>query len=164
MLINFDDLPESSRVWIYFSSKTLSEIEISQISDYLNPKVESWAAHGAALTAGYKIIENRFLVIGVNEEHNLPSGCSIDTSTGWIKDINQRFSIDFLDRSLVYLENSELKTAPIFQVKKFVENEIILKDTIVFNNLISKKEELETLWKIKASESFLSRYFLEQTV
>ncbi len=36
MLVNFDTLPEESRVWIYQANRSFSEDEISQIEEQLN--------------------------------------------------------------------------------------------------------------------------------
>jgi hypothetical protein len=35
MLVNFDSLPDSSRVWIYQSNRSFTENELSEISDKL---------------------------------------------------------------------------------------------------------------------------------
>jgi hypothetical protein len=159
MYITFENINSDARVWIYQSAAELNSEQISEISEFLVPNIEEWSSHGAPLKGSFSFFFNRFLVIAADTNFNTTSGCSIDTSSRWIKQINTDFRLDFFDRSQGYFENEELKFFPILEAKKFVSLGIITSDTIILNNQISKKNDLATNWKVKASESIFKRYF-----
>src|SRR5690625_7694503 len=73
-----------------------------------------WNAHGDSLTAAYAIPYNRFIVIA-NDETKVPvSGCSIDTLSHLIKEIEDKFQLGLLNRMLVsYAIGEEIITLPL---------------------------------------------------
>lgn len=159
MYITFENINSQARIWIYQSTIELNREQILEISKFLVPNIEEWASHGAPIKGSFSFYFNRFLIIAADTNFNETSGCSIDTSSRWIKQINSDFDLDFFDRSQGYFENEELKFFPILQAKKHISSGIITADTIILNNQISKKGDLDTNWKIKASESIFKRYF-----
>ena len=159
MYIKFENINSDARVWIYQSAVELKIEQISGISEFLVSNLEEWSSHGASLLGSFSFYYNRILIIAADTNFNAASGCSIDTSSRWIKQINSDFELDFFDRSQGYFENEELKFFPILQAKKYISSGIITSDTIILNNQISKKSDLEINWKIKASESIFKRYF-----
>ena len=82
-------LAEHSRVWVYQANRFLSDQEIVAISNALSQFIESWNAHGASLYAGFEIISSRFVVLAVDEEKALASGCSIDKSVHFFQKIGK---------------------------------------------------------------------------
>ena len=98
MFVEFQNLSNSSRIWIYGSDKIISE-DIQKIigikfKDFLN----NWYHHGKPLTASFDFLHNRFLVIAVNEKYNPIGGCSIDYSLQLVKDISKTIDNNLLDR------------------------------------------------------------------
>ena len=85
MLVNFDVLPENSRIWIYQSNRSFSEIELEDISAKLIVFLQSWSAHGSDLQAGFEIKYKRFIVIALDQEKQSATGCSIDASVQFIQ-------------------------------------------------------------------------------
>jgi hypothetical protein len=162
MYIDFETLHPESRVWIYQANRPLSESETVFISDYLKSSVANWAAHGVPLQGSFKIESGRFVVVAADESFNNPSGCSIDASTHWFKDLGQTLNIDFFDRSQAYVEDQELKFFPILQGKKQVESGLINADTLLINNMVTDLRSYYEKRMIKASESHLKRFFINQ--
>ena len=80
MRVDFKNMPDNSRIWIYQSDRDLNESEISIINDKTTTFLDSWQAHGKDLECSYSIISRRFIVIAVNENINPIGGCSIDYS------------------------------------------------------------------------------------
>ena len=159
MFIPFDNLPASSKLWLYQSLKPLTkEIKISiekKIEDFLS----QWDAHGKPLQASYKIFYDHFLVIAVNESYNQASGCSIDKSTQLIQEIEKSFNLNLFDRlnqAIIIDGTIEFKT--LKQIKEEIEMGNFKSDTIVFNNLINTIEGLENSWQIPASQSWLNKF------
>ena len=164
MFIQFSDLDFEARVWVYQANRELTKEETGIITETLKPALDSWAAHGKPLTASGKVFEHRFIVIGVDEREELPSGCSIDKSTHWLQEIGHQLNVDFFDRSLAYLdENNLVQTIPVPKIKKAVLDEIITPSTIIFDSQVATKAQWMKRWKTPASQSWLSRYFSQQT-
>lgn len=161
MYISFEQIPQSARIWIYQANRTLSDNEVSVIETTLEPAVTKWAAHGTALLASVKVLLNRFVIIALDESQYEASGCSIDASSRWFKELGTQLNVDFFDRSQAYMDGNEIKTFSIFQPKKAIESGLISAETIVFvnNNNIHTLADLSTNWQVKASDSYLKRFF-----
>lgn len=164
MYIPFSDIDFQSRVWVYQANRELTPEETGIITETLKASLDTWEAHGKPLTASGKVFEHRFIVIAVDERDELPSGCSIDKSVHWLQEIGQRMNIDFFDRSLAYIdEHDKVQTIPVPKIKQAIINETILPSTTVFDNQVSTKAQWMNRWKVAASDSWLNRYFTEQT-
>lgn len=164
MYIPFSDIDFQARVWVYQANRELTQQETGIITETLKASLDTWEAHGKPLTASGKVFEHRFIVIAVDERDELPSGCSIDKSVHWLQEIGQRMNIDFFDRSLAYLDdNDDVKTIPVPKIKQAIVTETILPSTTIFDNQVATKAQWMNRWKIPASNSWLNRYFSEET-
>lgn len=163
MLIPFDKMPDYARVWVYQADRNLSDAEVQYIQQTLDFQVNNWAAHGAALVGAATILHKRFVIVGVDESHNQVSGCSIDASTNWLKNLGAKMNLNFFDRSVAYLQSDEIKTAEMLKIKTLVAEEIITPDTLIFNNLVSNMGEFKKTWNVSAGESWMKRYFQTAT-
>jgi hypothetical protein len=165
MYTEFENLPKQAKVWIYQTNRQLTDNEADTIEKTLKPAINQWAAHGASLLASVKVLHNRFVVIGLDENQNMASGCSIDASTHWLKDLGEKMNIDFFDRQQAYLDGDEIKTFSVFQAKKTVENGIISPDAVVFmNNGVNNLSDIFSNWKTNAVNTYLKKYFSGQAV
>ncbi|MEM9868367.1 MAG: ABC transporter ATPase, partial [Bacteroidota bacterium] len=118
-----------------------------------------WTAHGANLKAGFQIPYNRFLVIGLDQSVNSASGCSIDASVHFIQLLEQKFKVDLLDKMNVsYKQGDFVAYKPLKDFKKMAKERAVSKNTIVFNNLVTTKQEYLDHWEVPASESWHSRF------
>ena len=159
MYVDFDVLADSSRVWVYQAEKTLTEQEVEQISDYLRNFVNSWKRHGDDLTASFKIEYNQFVILAVDENVNEVSGCSIDSSVHIIKEIEKAFGIDLLNKMIVsFKDGSIINTVTLNDFKKYASVNKINANTIVFNNMINSKAELQSAWEVEASKSWHAKF------
>lgn len=149
MHVSFDTLPNSARVWIYQAHRTLTASEQATISAHLTKATEQWAAHGVPLKSSFKISVDRFVIIAADESFNAASGCSIDASTHWLKEIGNHLNIDFFDRALVYNNKNELKEANPFGVKKLIESGEILPETLLYTQQVANLAALES-WPVPA--------------
>ena len=159
MLIPLHKMPDYSRVWVYQANKNLTDSEVQSIQRILENQIDNWAAHGAPLAGSVQVLHHRFVIVSVDERQNQASGCSIDASTRWLKDLGAEMNIDFFNRSVAFLQKNELKTAEIGKIKSLVADEILTSETLIFNNLVSNVQEFKNNWQIKASDSWMKRYF-----
>ena len=160
MLVPFERLDSQSKIWIYQSGKKFSEDE----KDFIIKKTESflieWTAHGNSLEAAVQILYNQFIIIGVNENINDASGCSIDKSVNYMRELGKRLNTNLLERSKVAIkENTQIKLINFSEIKYLVSEKLITSETQVFNNAIVSKKELETDWLQPAVNSWIKRYF-----
>lgn len=156
MFLPFNQLPDSSRIWIYQSSRILTDAEVSVIKSAGEKFVTEWTAHNQTLHAGFEIFHNLFLILAVDEKQNDASGCSIDKSVYFIRQVESDFKISLLDRfNIAYNKNDAVEVKPINDFLKFYNEEKLSAILPVFNNLIQTKGELSTNWKIPLSKSWL---------
>ncbi|WP_158976779.1 ABC transporter ATPase [Cellulophaga sp. L1A9] len=159
MLIDFKDLPDSSRIWIYQANRSFNEIELIEIRSALDIFLKDWTAHGSDLNAGYEMPYNRFIVIALDQNVAGATGCSIDASVRFIQGLEKKYSVDLLDKMNVsYKQGEFVAYKTLLDFKKMAKNKSVSKNTIVFNNLVTNKEEYLTHWEVPAEESWHARF------
>ena len=98
MLVDFNILPQESRIWIYQANRSFTNEELEAIKVKLNKFIENWTAHGSDLQSGYLIKYKRFIVIGLNQNLNKATGCSIDASVRFIQQLEKEYDVDLMDK------------------------------------------------------------------
>lgn len=160
MYVPFEDMPNSSRIWIYQSNKKLSDKEVIDISKELQKFCENWAAHSQKLKTSFSIKHKHFIVLAVDENKINASGCSIDSSLKTIKKIEEKHSISLLNRHLLsFYINNEVKVIELGHLQSEIKLEKINNQSVFFNNLATSIEELSANWMVRAEETWLKKYF-----
>ena len=164
MRIDFDQMPDHSRIWIYQADRELTEMESTQINQLTANFLEEWTAHGSSLRSSSKIFYNRFLVLTVDEDHAQASGCSIDTAFKFVRYLESEFNVAFMDRTNVaLLEKSpsadRVKTVKLSDLKGLVDANELKEDTLVFDNLVDHIGQFKNEWITPASNTWLKKYF-----
>ncbi len=159
MLVDFNSLPEESRVWIYQANRSFTDEELEHLDQQLNTFIESWTAHGKDLKAGYKVVYKRFIVIALDQDSNKATGCSIDASVYFIQELEKQYNIDLMDKMNVsYKQGEFIAYKSLLDFKKMAQQKAVSKNTIVFNNLVNNIAEFNENWEVPASESWHSRF------
>ncbi len=159
MLVDFNTLPETSRVWIYQANRSFSEAELEEIKDKLNIFITNWTAHGSDLNAGYDIRYKRFIIIALDQDIQAATGCSIDASVHFIQGLEKAYNVDLMDKMNVSYKQGEFvahKTLTDFRT--MAKQKAVSKNTIVFNNLVTNIAELNENWEVPASDSWHNRF------
>lgn len=160
MFVPFEELPKSSRIWIYQSNRKLSEDEVKIAEEAMQQFVENWVAHSTPLKASFVIKYSRFIILAVDQEYHAASGCSIDSSVRAIQDLEQQFEVDLLDKMNVTFKSGDfIAHKSLIDFKKMAKEKAVNANTIVFNNLVNTIEEFEEFWEVPAGESWHSRFF-----
>jgi hypothetical protein len=111
-MIPYDLLPDETRVWIYQASRALNDDELQELRTALVRFVADWTSHNHKLNAFGEIFHKRFIVLMVDESQAGASGCSIDKSVYFIKEVEKAFEINLFDRmTFTYREGNEIKAA-----------------------------------------------------
>lgn len=159
MLVDFNILQEESRVWIYQANRSFSEDELQEIQSKLDIFIENWTAHGSDLQAGYSIKYKRFIVLGLNQNLNSATGCSIDASVHFIQQLEKDYKVDLMDKMNVsYKQGDFVAYKTLTDFRKMAKDKAVSKNTIVFNNLVNNIAEFNENWEVPASESWHSRF------
>ncbi|MCK8520698.1 ABC transporter ATPase [Aquimarina sp. D1M17] len=159
MLVDFNELPETSRVWIYQANRSFSQDELEEIKQKLDEFIAQWTAHGADLRAGYDIKYKRFITIGLDQGMNAATGCSIDASVHFVQELEKDYKVDLMDKMNVSFKQGEFVAyKSLTDFKKMAKNRSVSPNTIVFNNLVTNIAEYRTNWEVPAKESWHNRF------
>ncbi|CAM1349240.1 ABC transporter ATPase [Tenacibaculum halocynthiae] len=161
MFTEYKNLPDHSRVWIYQADREFTQEEIELISAKALLFIDNWTRHGDDLKGSFTIKYSQFLVLAVDEGFNNVSGCSIDSSVHFVQEIEKELNIDLMDKMNISFKDGEnINIVKLSDFKKFVDDEKITSNTIVFNNMINTKEDFETKWEVPANESWHKRFLV----
>lgn len=155
-MLDYNQLPTNSRVWIYQSNQTFSDTQTQEIQHQLEQFVAQWQSHGAPVKAWAGLRYQRFVIFVVDEAHEAPSGCSIDSSVALIKDIEQKMGVNMFDRlNFAYkVDTNTVKSADREDFANLYSSNKINDSTTVFNNLVNTKADLEAKWEIPLGASW----------
>jgi hypothetical protein len=159
-------LPENfhpmSKVWIYQSNRTFTLPELFQAEEILEAFTDNWKSHGAAVKGFATILYGQFIVIMADESQTGVGGCSTDSSVHIIKQIEVMNSVQMFNRELLaFWVKEKVQTIPLAQVGYALENGILAKDTLYFNNLVANKAAMEKDWLQPISESWLAKKYIK---
>jgi len=159
MLISFSDLPNRARVWIYQASRPFSSKEKEKVSQQVQEFLKQWTAHGTDLVTAFEIPYDQFIVIGLDEQSQGATGCSIDSSVRFIQSLENQYQIELLDKiNVTHKKGNELLYTPLKEFRSLAKKRKITSETIVFNNLVINKEEYLSHWEGPAGQSWHSRF------
>jgi hypothetical protein len=149
----------NDRIWIYTLSKELSNEQLVDFKNRCQNFVSGWTAHDVNLDASFELYQNRLLIFKVNEDKYNASGCSIDKQVRFVKELEQAFSVELLNRLLVAYENNhQIEVMKASQVKDLLNSNTISANTLVFDNTITQSSELSTKWKQPLQATWLVKY------
>lgn len=147
------------RIWIYTLSKELTNEQLVDFKNRCQCFVNDWTAHDVSLDASFDLYQNRLLIFKVNEDKYNASGCSIDKQLRFVKELEQAFSIELLNRLLVAYENNhQVEVVKASQIKELLTSNIINANTLVFDNTITESAQLANKWKQPLQATWLSKY------
>ncbi len=158
----FDDFDDSARVWIFAADKTLSDEQTAEVFNRLADFLESWAAHGKALSASAQVFHNRFAVVCANEAQVQASGCSIDALFRAIKDIFADVGTSGSDASnIFYMQDEEVLSISRAAFKQLVDQGAVAGSTRVFDNSVTTLSALRGGWNRAYNDSWHAQLFGE---
>lgn len=159
MLVDFNSLPEHSRVWIYQCNRSFNSIEAESIESKLIDFISTWEAHGKPLSASYDFPYNRFVILALDQSINEASGCSIDTSVRFIQSLEKEYDVDLMDKMNVSFKQGEFVAyKSLTEFRKMIKQKAVSKKTIVFNNLVTNIHEYKANWEVPAKDSWHNRF------
>ena len=153
------DMPAHARLWVYKTPRALGQAEQRLVRERGAEFTAGWAAHGAPLDACVEVLHDRFVVIAVDEEQALASGCSIDKSVGFIKGLEHDLQLMLTDRMVVIYEQAgEVNSCRLQDLPQLLKEGAITADTLVYDDLVANVGELRERFKVPLRASWLERF------
>ena len=151
----FPTLTGNGRIWIYVANRPLTPAESSIIEERLSVFCKNWAAHGNQLTAEFAIFYNQLLVLGVDEEIEAASGCSIDQTSAIFRQIDNEMNLDLFNRmNLTFLEDDKIRLVQLPELTQAFRVGIIHANSTFLDNTLGVLSELRTRWQVPFEKSW----------
>lgn len=138
-VVSFDSLPDSARVWIFGSDKRLSEDAATSLMREVGDHLANWKAHGEPLTVGSQLLDDRFLVVAVDQSTTGASGCSIDGLFRVLQAVQSKLGVNLVGGGRLFYRdrNGDVQCAPRADLDELRASGAISKDTVVFDTTIT---------------------------
>lgn len=136
------NLIDEERIWIFCCSKELTienqEIVLSKVSNFL----KSWNNHGNQLFGKCWLELNQILIVSLNEQKMIASGCSIDKLNRLIQEVGTEIQVNLLDRLVVfYQENGGIKSTQLSNFWALRKANVLSDSTLVLDTTITNSKE-----------------------
>ena len=159
--IDFDALPEHGRMWVFPLKRRLAADEATAVLDVVDDFLNGWAAHGMPLRSGRRLVDDHFLLVGVDVDAEAPSGCSIDALVGQLRTLGARLGTTFVDHAPVWYRSTEgIRAVSRPDFKRLAAEGSVDVDTAVFDTSLTKMSEAALLER-PAAESWHGRAFFQ---
>lgn len=159
MFVPYESLSETAKVWIYPSNRKFYKEELEPIDRKVKDFVSQWKKEDDNFKCSYQLLYNRFIIILAEDDEGVLTNKDIDSQVGFILSLQNEYDVELLDKMNVcfkqgeYVQYKELK-----EFKKLLKNKSVSEKTVVFDNLIQSKGELEEFWEVPITESWYNRF------
>ena len=159
MFVDHSLIPEDAKVWIYPSSRKFYPNEIEEIEQKVKTFVENWKSDDENFKASYQFLYNRFIIIFADDVAAPLQNSDIDASVSFILELQQLYKVELLDKMNVCFKQGEfVQYKELKDFKKLVKNKAVTAKTIVFDNLITTKQDYDTFWEVAIEDSWYRRF------
>ncbi|WBX74299.1 ABC transporter ATPase [Tenacibaculum pacificus] len=161
MFTEYSNLPSNSRVWIYQADREFNIEEIEYICAKAILFIDNWTRRGDDLKGAFTVKYNQFLILAVDENVTSVSGCSIDSSVRFIKELENELKVDLMNKMNVSFKDGDIiNIVKLSEFKQFAKAKKITSETVVFNNMVNTKGDFETKWEVTADKSWHKQFLV----
>ena len=158
MFIEFNSLSEEAKVWVYPSSRKFYPQEIDELKEKLQSFVEAWKQEDEDFKASFELKYDRFVVFSAEEDAQL-TNADIDQQVAFILQLQQEYEVELLDKMNVCFKQGEfIQYKDVKEFKTLLKKKSVSAKTVVFDNLVQTKGELENYWEVPITESWYNRF------
>jgi hypothetical protein len=156
-IVNFDSLPDASRVWVFGSDRALSGAEADRLLAEVDRFLGQWKAHGVPLECARDWRDEHLLTIGVDSTQEGASGCSIDGLFRVLQGLEQQLGATMVGGGRVFYrgEAGTVQSASRDEIPALVKSGAITKDTVVFDTSITDLGAFRAGFEKRAKESWI---------
>jgi hypothetical protein len=159
MFVDYDTIAEDAKVWIYPSSRKFYPTEIEEIEEKIKTFVKNWKADDENFQVSYQFLYSRFIIFIADSSETTITNADIDVSVSFILQLQETYKVELLDKMNACFKQGEfVQYKELKDFKKLVKNKAVTGKTIIFDNLINNKEDLENYWEIAIEDSWYNRF------
>lgn len=138
-LVNFKELPDDARVWVFGSDRPLSDEQRARLFAVVDDHLALWKAHGAPLTCAREWTENQFLTIGVDQRSEGASGCSVDALYRTLQQLERELGVSLVGGGRVFYRtrNGDVNAVDREEFFGLAERGAINRRTRVFDTTVT---------------------------
>jgi len=161
-IVDFDSLPDSSRIWVYGSDKPIEPEKEKMLLGAVDEFLDRWAAHGSPLHSARKWEDGRFLTIGVDSTREGASGCSIDGLYRSLKSLEPSIGASIVTSGLVYYRDKNgIQAVTRDEFTNRAAKGEITADTEVFDLSVTNLNEWKSRFRSRAADSWHAALILD---
>jgi len=137
--VPFEELPDHGRLWVFPASRDLADEEAQAFLGAVDDFLATWSAHGAPLRSGRKLLERRFLLVGVDVDAEAPSGCSIDALVNRLRALGAEHGVTLIDHAPVWFRTPEgaVRSASRKDFREMAERGSVGPSALVFDTSLA---------------------------
>ena len=159
-IVDFETLPDSSRIWVYGSDKPIEPDRERMMLDAVDDFLGRWAAHGAPLHSARRWDDGRFLTIAVDSTQENASGCSIDGLFRTLRVLEHEIGVRMLGGGRVfYRANDSTEVASRDDFADLAAKGTITRSTPVFDTSLTTAVDWRTKFEQPAGEAWTAGLF-----
>lgn len=137
--IDFESLPDHGRAWVFPAARPLKPDEATRLLEEVDAFLDGWAAHGAPLRSGRKLLWDTFLVVGVDEDASRPSGCSIDALVNRLEALGDELGVTLAEHEPVrYRDGEAIRSVARDEFRAMARNGAVDLSTPVFDTTLTR--------------------------
>ena len=155
MYVSYDKLDGKARCWIFITDKSIIEKK-HLVSDCLKNLCQKWVSHGKDVISSFQLYKENFIILFAEDGI---SGCSIDSSSGLLRESLNQLKIDIEPNSKIGIfngDNIEFKDRPT--LIKLINNKKIRVQDKMINTTVKNKEEFDENWILEINKSWLINF------
>lgn len=154
--VDFAELPDSARVWVFASDRALSDEERDRLLSSVDQFLDEWRAHGQPLSAARDWREARFLAVGVDQRQAHASGCSIDGLYRSLSEMERSLETSLLAGGRVFYRDAEgaIRVCDRDEFAKLAERGEARGDTPVFDITVTTAGDWRTRFESVAARTW----------
>lgn len=158
-LPTFELLPAHARVWIYKSATPFTQEQRSLIRERGFAFTNAWKSHGQVVVGAMEVLNDHFIALAADIQDMRICGGAIDASTRLVKELERDLGLQLTDRMVVVYElNGALHACRVPQLEELVKNGTLNGDTIVFDDLVATKGDLDARFRTSLRNTWMARY------
>jgi len=159
MIIDFNKIPKQGKVWVFPSSRKFYPQELAGLKERVEDFLTDWDNQENAISCAYLLKYDRFLIISVDDTTHSLSLQTHDLLITFIQELEKIFEVVLMDKiNVCYKQGEFVQYKDLKDFKKMMKAKGVSQKTIVFNNMITLKEELDYNWEINIMDSWLGRF------
>ncbi len=148
MKIEFNELNDQAKTWVYTSSVKITDNQKQQIVCLSDQFLSNWESHGNKVFGYVEVIEDHFVLIAADPKGDTLCGRAVDANISFIKEVQEVTGLNLTDRMVVvYKQHGKLVSTDFNTIKQEIKLGVIAQDSIIYNPLVTTVKEYNTSFK-----------------